>query len=124
MSANDRQYGGDHYRGKEYQHWDWVTDIGLHYLLACPAKYISRWRDKGGQLDLKKAIHYLDKAIEREVAAPILGLDTLDDHEKTLKTQQFVGQFPEYEAEAILNIVSGNYQSAKILVTKLIGDNR
>jgi hypothetical protein len=29
-------------------------------------KYVSRWRDKGGINDLKKARHYLDKLIELE----------------------------------------------------------
>ena len=66
MLANDRQEGGDHYAG-DYQHWDWVTDIGLHYLLGCASKYVCRWRKKNGQEDLKKALHYLEKAQEREV---------------------------------------------------------
>ncbi len=67
--ANRKQFGGQHYMFKEYQHWDWVTDIGLHYLLACPVKYISRWREKGGVEDLKKAVHYLEKAEERGVVS-------------------------------------------------------
>ena len=29
-------------------------------------KYITRWRDKGGVDDLRKARHYLDKLIELE----------------------------------------------------------
>lgn len=62
--ANDIQHGGDHYKGADYQHWDFVTDIRLSYLLAVATKYISRWRKKGGLLDLQKAGHYIDKAIE------------------------------------------------------------
>jgi hypothetical protein len=30
-------------------------------------KYVSRWRDKGGVEDLRKARHYLDKLIEIEI---------------------------------------------------------
>jgi hypothetical protein len=61
ISANDRQVGGDHYK-KEYQHWDFVTDTGLPYLLGCFTKYVTRWRGKNGMEDLQKSLHYLQKA--------------------------------------------------------------
>ena len=64
-SANERQVGGEHYKGAEYQHWDWVTDTKLNYLAGCASKYVSRHRSKNGKEDLGKAIHYMDKAQER-----------------------------------------------------------
>lgn len=63
MDANEYQIGGDHYRS-EYQHWDWVYDTGQPYHIGCATKYISRWRKKNGIQDLRKAIHYLNKAVE------------------------------------------------------------
>lgn len=65
MAANDTQHGGGHYRSS-YQHWDWVEDIGMGYLLAACTKYLTRWKEKhrDGLLDLTKAGHYLDKFIE------------------------------------------------------------
>ena len=33
---------------------------------GCAIKYLSRWREKGGLQDLKKARHYLDKLIEMQ----------------------------------------------------------
>lgn len=63
-TANERQVGGTHYN-KTYQHWDFVCDTGMHYLIAQATRYLSRWRDKNGLEDLEKALHYVDKAEER-----------------------------------------------------------
>lgn len=66
MTANDKQVGGDHYKDKAIQPWDFITNNELAYLEGCIVKYISRHRDKGGLEDLHKARHYLDKLIEVE----------------------------------------------------------
>lgn len=64
MSANSRQEGGHHYQS-DYQHWDWVEEIDMDYLLAAATKYLTRWRQKGnGVVDIKKAIHYVEKRAE------------------------------------------------------------
>lgn len=63
--ANDIQIGGNHYKkftGAEP--WDIITQWQLGYLDGTALKYIARWRDKGGVEDLKKAAHFLQKAIE------------------------------------------------------------
>lgn len=56
------QEGGDHYQN-DYQHWDWVADIGMGYFPGNATKYVSRWRKKNGLADLKKAMTYVDKMI-------------------------------------------------------------
>jgi hypothetical protein len=61
---NSVQIGGSHYQA-EYQHWDFVADLGLPYLTACASKYVTRYDKKNGKQDLLKAIHYLEKAIYR-----------------------------------------------------------
>lgn len=66
MNANDKQIGGEHYKA-QYQHWDFVCDTGMHYLLGCATKYVSRWRKKNGVEDLKKSLHYIEKAIEEGI---------------------------------------------------------
>lgn len=62
-SANSRQIGGDHYRS-DYIHWDFVIRTKMGYLEGCATKYLSRWKKKGGVVDLKKALHFVDKLIE------------------------------------------------------------
>lgn len=65
MSQNDRQVGGGHYGGKEFQHWDWaVANFGPAYLAAQVTRYIVRWKLKNGREDIEKAGHYLEKLME------------------------------------------------------------
>src|SRR5258708_4015351 len=68
MAANDRQVAGDHYKNG-YQHWDFVTNVGMGYLAGQVTKYLKRWKNKNGLEDIDKAGHFLDKMIE---VAPIL----------------------------------------------------
>jgi hypothetical protein len=67
MSANETQVGGDHYKSKAIQPWDYIASNNLGYLEGCIIKYISRHREKGGLEDLQKAQHFLAKLIEVEV---------------------------------------------------------
>lgn len=64
MSANDVQVGGSHYKGKAIQPWDFIAGNGMGYLEGNVVKYVSRWKEKNGLDDLRKARHYLDKLIE------------------------------------------------------------
>jgi hypothetical protein len=61
---NSIQIGGNHYHRGGLQHWDLVAEHNIPYLLAVPVKYLTRWRDKGGVEDLRKAEHFLHKAME------------------------------------------------------------
>ena len=62
--ANDTQIAGEHYKSKTIQPWDYIISNNLGYMEGNIVKYVSRWRDKGGVEDLKKAQHYLAKLIE------------------------------------------------------------
>jgi hypothetical protein len=66
--ADDMQVGGSHYKNKSIQPWDYIIGNNLGYMEGNIVKYVSRWRDKGGVDDLKKARHYLDKLIETQGA--------------------------------------------------------
>jgi hypothetical protein len=70
-TANQVQVGGDHYRKHKIQPWDafqdWMTPEQFSgFLRGSVMKYLSRYRDKAGIEDLKKARHVLDKLIEVE----------------------------------------------------------
>jgi hypothetical protein len=64
IRANAQQVGGAHYAVKAIQPWDYIVANNLGYLEGNIVKYVSRWKDKGGVEDLKKAQHYLQKLIE------------------------------------------------------------
>ena len=67
MQANSRQIDGTHY-ASAYQHWDFVELTGMGYLEGCATKYLMRWRSKGGQRDLLKSEHYVEKLREMHLA--------------------------------------------------------
>ena len=62
--ANAQQVGGSHYKSKAIQPWDYIASNNMGYLEGNVVKYVSRWKEKGGIEDLKKAQHYLTKLIE------------------------------------------------------------
>jgi hypothetical protein len=64
VPANEIQEGGRHYKEMAIQTWDYIIANSIGYMEGNVIKYVSRWKDKGGIEDLKKARHYLDKLIE------------------------------------------------------------
>lgn len=65
MKPNDKgaQVGGSHYYTGGLQHWDIVAQCYMNdYFAGQISRYICRWRNKGGVQDLKKALHFLNKA--------------------------------------------------------------
>lgn len=67
-AATNKQVGGSHYQ-LPIQPIEYILANGLGYCEANVVKYVSRWRNKGGIQDLKKAIHYLEMLIESEEKA-------------------------------------------------------
>lgn len=69
MFAGNYQLGGTHYTDKDVQPWEamqaWMTEEQFKgFLIGNVIKYIARFQDKGGELDLQKCKHYLDKLLE------------------------------------------------------------
>ena len=70
LSQLDVQEGGDHYKKLgEYQPWEvlsrWMTPEELKgYGKGTAIAYLAREADKGGRLDIKKAVHTLQLYLE------------------------------------------------------------
>lgn len=64
QSALDVQEGGDHYKGKAIQPVEYIMANEIGFMEGSVIKYVTRWKDKGGVQDLKKARHFLDMLIE------------------------------------------------------------
>ena len=60
------QVGGDHYSKLEIQPITYIHGNDLTYLEGNVIKYVTRHRDKGGALDIEKAVHYLGLILELE----------------------------------------------------------
>jgi hypothetical protein len=65
--SKDIQIGGSHYKDLEIQPIDYILGNSLGYAEGNVVKYVSRWRDKGGIEDLRKAKQYIDFLIAHEV---------------------------------------------------------
>lgn len=63
-SALNKQVDGSHYRDKGIQPIIYIHANNLGFCEGNVVKYVTRWRDKNGVADLKKAIHYLELLIE------------------------------------------------------------
>jgi len=61
--SKERVFHPNHYnRGIEM--WDYAHSQNLDFFEGNIVKYVTRWKDKNGIEDLKKAKQYLDKLIE------------------------------------------------------------
>lgn len=67
MPTLDHQVAGDHYKKMKIQPIEYILANCLGYCEANVVKYISRWRQKNGIEDLRKARHYIDILIEQEL---------------------------------------------------------
>jgi hypothetical protein len=68
MSSFDIQVGGDHYKNMAIGPLEYALANNLGPCEHAIVKYVSRWEDKGGIQDLRKARHYLDILIERNIS--------------------------------------------------------
>ena len=65
-TALDRQESGNHYKDKGIQPIVYIHANNLGFCEGNVVKYVTRWKDKGGEADLRKAIHYLELLIQLE----------------------------------------------------------
>ena len=64
--ASEKQIGGTHYQSFEIQPVEFCQRNRLEYCESAAIKYLCRHRAKGGEQDLRKAIHYIELLIEIE----------------------------------------------------------
>ena len=98
MTASNNQIGGTHYKDMgDYQPWDvlqhWLTPEEYRgYQKGVAIAYLARERAKGGDQDLRKALHHLQKMVEV--------LDRQEaDH--AAHAPVVVPQPPEYDIETV-----------------------
>ena len=68
MTASAKQIGGNHYAKLKIQPMQYALENGLNYAQASVIKYVTRYQDKNGIEDLRKAIHCIELLIEWESA--------------------------------------------------------
>lgn len=69
MLDRERQVGGSHYRNYAIQPVEYIVANSIGYLAGNVIKYATRYKDKNGAEDIRKAIHYLELILEFEYPA-------------------------------------------------------
>ena len=67
MKEIEKQEGGDHYVNMVIQPIEFILANNIPHCEACIIKYVTRWRNKSGIEDLRKARHYIDILIENKI---------------------------------------------------------
>jgi len=118
QSANERQVGGEHYKGAEYQHWDFAHDVKLHGCAWNASKYVSRHRKKNGEEDLDKAVHYYDKAAELGVQGSVVP-------DRMSHFWRFVldNKLPMVDAMIVWYIMEGEWEAARLATQMLLSES-
>jgi hypothetical protein len=66
QDALNAQVGGSHYKDMVIQPVEYITKNNIPFIEGSVIKYVSRWRNKGGKEDIKKAIHFLELLLQIE----------------------------------------------------------
>lgn len=64
QSALFTQEGGNHYKELKIQPVEYIHANSLGFIEGSVVKYVTRWKNKNGIEDLKKARHFIDLLIE------------------------------------------------------------
>lgn len=89
IEALNYQEGGTHYKKYAIQPIEYIHANKLDFFQGSVVKYITRFRDKNGLEDLKKAKHFIDLLINLEYNNDQSGSDK-DNHEgSTSEKEQY-----------------------------------
>jgi hypothetical protein len=72
VSALDKQVSGNHYKNKGIQPIIYIHANDIGFCAGNVVKYVTRYKDKNGAADIRKAIHYLELLLELEYPESLL----------------------------------------------------
>lgn len=106
-TALNKQEGGNHYKDMKIQPVEFITANKIPFIEGSVIKYVSRWRNKNGIQDLKKAIHFLELLIE---------LENKECNLKNINTAQSKQQYTqEQDQVATKNLHTSDWDSCQKL---------
>lgn len=121
----DEQIGGTHYSRLGIEPIQFIETNGLGYHEGNIIKYVSRWRNKNGIEDLKKAKWYIERLLELEETSQANARESLDQH--VVDSLMEFGPCHKEEVtdkEQVLFDAVGWFQSQKgLLATPVYYDN-
>jgi hypothetical protein len=64
MKSYKKQVGGSHYKKYKIQPIEFIVKNNIGFVEGNVIKYVLRFKEKGGVLDLEKAKHYIELLID------------------------------------------------------------
>jgi hypothetical protein len=64
MKSYKKQVGGSHYKKYKIQLVEFIVKNNIGFVEGNVIKYVLRFKEKGGVLDLEKAKHYIELLID------------------------------------------------------------
>jgi hypothetical protein len=64
MKSFKKQVGGSHYKKYKIQPVEFIVKNNIGFVEGNVIKYVLRFKEKGGVLDLEKAKHYIELLID------------------------------------------------------------
>ena len=64
MKSSKKQVGGSHYKNYKIQPVEFIIKNNIGFVEGNVIKYVLRFKEKGGVLDLEKAKHYIELLID------------------------------------------------------------
>jgi len=64
MKSYKKQVGGSHYKKYKIQPVEFIVKNNIGFVEGNVIKYVLRFKEKGGVLDLEKAKHYIELLID------------------------------------------------------------
>lgn len=90
MNSTKQQIGGTHYKDLAIQPVEYIHKNSLGFCEGNVVKYVTRWKQKGGIEDLKKARHFLDLLIDMETDDTLQAVENLrQEHDSSAETDKF-----------------------------------
>ena len=64
MKSYKKQVGGNHYKNYKIQPVEFIIKNNIGFIEGNIIKYVLRFKEKGGAVDLEKAKHYIELLID------------------------------------------------------------
>ena len=64
MKSSEKQVGGSHYKNYKIQPVEFIIKNNIGFVEGNIIKYVLRFKEKGGAVDLEKAKHYIELLID------------------------------------------------------------
>lgn len=120
MINKDKEVGGTHYADMKIEPFELIDALDLDFVQGNIIKYVSRYKNKGGNQDLEKAIHYCDMIINKFLGGNGLTYKLSKQQKFVIKMYCEINGLTDIENLIIGHAIAHEYKECKSEINKLI----